>query len=67
MTKQSLGCGRPSEASRDPRVWKATLWIPYGIPCGYPMGYHVEYPRGYPREYPRGYPMEYPRGYIVET
>ena len=35
MTKQSLGCGRPSEASRDPRVWKATLWIPYGIPCGY--------------------------------
>ena len=63
MTKQSLGCGRPSEASRDPRVWKATLWIPYGIPCGY----HVEYPRGYPREYPRGYPMEYPRGYIVET
>ena len=46
-TKQSLGCGRPSEASRDPRVWKATLWIPYGIPCGYPMGYHVEYPMGY--------------------
>ena len=42
-TKQSLGCGRPSEASRDPRVWKATLWIPYGIPCGY----HVEYPMGY--------------------
>ena len=34
MTKQSLGCGRPSEASRDPRVWKATLWIP--------CGYHVD-------------------------
>ena len=33
-TKQSLGCGRPSEASRDPRVWKATLWIP--------CGYHVD-------------------------
>ena len=39
-TKQSLGCGRPSEASRDPRVWKATLWIPYGIPCGVPYGVH---------------------------
>lgn len=21
--------------------------LPYGIPCGYPMGYHVEYPMGY--------------------
>ena len=54
-TKQSLGCGRPSEASRDPRVWKA--------PYGYPMGYHVDTmwstlwgtlwrprnPRGYPQ------------------
>ena len=54
-TKQSLGCGRPSEASRDPRVWKATLWIPYG----YPMGYHVDTLWGTlwrPRN-PRGYPQ----------
>ena len=33
--------------------------LPYGIPCGYPMGYHVEYPMGYI--------VEYPMGYIVET
>jgi len=45
-TKQSLGCGRPSEASRDPRVWKATLWIPYGIPCGVPYGIPCGVPYG---------------------